>query len=162
MGCFIPAIAQTCRDEETVARNRRNARNAWQYNLRFAVRMKLTPAETAQINERLQQLEYEPRKLGEFSNALRKRANQPLSEICRTFAVDQIGDVGRTTCTKPVRGVHDLLAWLDEGGRVLFTSIDVATGKKSQLFRVDAIFRHPGTLRACRPFIAGYHISARD
>ena len=88
MGCFIPAIAQTCRDEETVARNRRNARNAWQYNLRFAVRMKLTPAETAQINEKLQQLEYEPRKLGEFSKALRKRANRHAARVPETQTLD--------------------------------------------------------------------------
>jgi pimeloyl-ACP methyl ester carboxylesterase len=34
---------------------------------------------------------------------------QALSEAYRTFAVDQIGDVGRSTCTKPVRCVKDLL-----------------------------------------------------
>src|SRR6516164_6462452 len=37
-----------------------------------------------------------------------------LSEACRTFAVDQIGDSGRTICTKPVRHLNDLLFWLDE------------------------------------------------
>ncbi len=37
-----------------------------------------------------------------------------LSKDCRTYAVDQIGDVGRTTCVKPVRRIVDLLAWLDE------------------------------------------------
>ncbi len=39
---------------------------------------------------------------------------QALSEVCRTFAVDQVGDVGRSTCTKPVRRLSDLLVWLDE------------------------------------------------
>lgn len=37
-----------------------------------------------------------------------------LSEACRTFAVDQVGDVGRSTCTQPLRRLNDLLAWLDE------------------------------------------------
>ena len=39
---------------------------------------------------------------------------QALSAACRTFAVDQLGDVGRTTCIKRVRRVNDLLVWLDE------------------------------------------------
>jgi pimeloyl-ACP methyl ester carboxylesterase len=39
---------------------------------------------------------------------------QALSQTCRTFAVDQIGDVGRTTCIKRVRRLSDLLVWLDE------------------------------------------------
>ena len=39
---------------------------------------------------------------------------QALSESYRTIAVDQIGDVGRSTCTKPVRRTNDLLVWLDE------------------------------------------------
>jgi len=39
---------------------------------------------------------------------------QALSAACRTFAVDQIGDIGRTTCTKPVQRLNDLLVWLDE------------------------------------------------
>ncbi|HKS96298.1 MAG TPA: alpha/beta hydrolase, partial [Terriglobia bacterium] len=39
---------------------------------------------------------------------------QALSEGCRAFAVDQLGDVGRTTCTKRVEHVSDLLLWLDE------------------------------------------------
>jgi pimeloyl-ACP methyl ester carboxylesterase len=39
---------------------------------------------------------------------------QVLSQVCRTFAVDQIGDIGRTTCTKPIRHLNDLLVWLDE------------------------------------------------
>jgi len=37
-----------------------------------------------------------------------------LSEVCRTYAVDQVGDVGRTTCTRPIRRLNDLLVWLDE------------------------------------------------
>ncbi len=37
-----------------------------------------------------------------------------LSEVCRTYALDQIGDVGRTTCAKPVRQLNDQMAWLDE------------------------------------------------
>lgn len=47
-----------------------------------------------------------------------------LSDACRTYAVDMIGDVGRTTCTKPVRRVYDLLAWLDE----LFDALDLREG----------------------------------
>lgn len=39
---------------------------------------------------------------------------QALSQACRTFAVDQIGDIGRTTCAKPIRNLNDLLFWLDE------------------------------------------------
>jgi pimeloyl-ACP methyl ester carboxylesterase len=39
---------------------------------------------------------------------------QALSKAYRTFAIDQIGDVGRSTCTKPVRRLKDLLTWLDE------------------------------------------------
>ena len=37
-----------------------------------------------------------------------------LSAACRTFAVDQLGDIGRTTCIKQVRRLNDLLVWLDE------------------------------------------------
>lgn len=47
-----------------------------------------------------------------------------LSQDCRTYAVDMIGDVGRTTCTRPVRRVDDLLAWLDE----LFDALDLREG----------------------------------
>ncbi len=39
---------------------------------------------------------------------------QALSQACRTIAVDQIGDLGRTTCVKPVRRFTDLFAWLNE------------------------------------------------
>jgi pimeloyl-ACP methyl ester carboxylesterase len=31
-----------------------------------------------------------------------------------TFAVDQIGDFGRSVCTRPVQRLSDLLAWLNE------------------------------------------------
>lgn len=47
-----------------------------------------------------------------------------LSEACRTYAVDQIGDVGRSTCTRPVRHLNDLLAWLDE----LFDALELGNG----------------------------------
>jgi pimeloyl-ACP methyl ester carboxylesterase len=39
---------------------------------------------------------------------------QALSQTCRTFALDQIGDIGRTTCIKRVRCLNELRAWLDE------------------------------------------------
>jgi pimeloyl-ACP methyl ester carboxylesterase len=47
-----------------------------------------------------------------------------LSGAYRTFAVDQIGDVGRSTCIKPVRRVKDLLVWLDE----LFDALKLEDG----------------------------------
>jgi len=37
-----------------------------------------------------------------------------LSTACRTFAVDQIGDFGKTLCTRPIVSVYDYVAWLDE------------------------------------------------
>lgn len=37
-----------------------------------------------------------------------------LSNAYRTFAVDQIGDAGRSICTRPPRCTEDLAAWLDE------------------------------------------------
>jgi len=39
---------------------------------------------------------------------------QALSAQYRTFAVDQIGDFGRSTCTKPPRTMNDLVGWLNE------------------------------------------------
>jgi pimeloyl-ACP methyl ester carboxylesterase len=36
------------------------------------------------------------------------------SEAYRTFAIDPIGDAGRSVCTKAVRCLNDLVAWLDE------------------------------------------------
>src|SRR6516225_1730613 len=49
---------------------------------------------------------------------------QALTEACRTFAVDTVGDVGRTTCTKPIRRVNDLVVWLDE----LFNALKLGDG----------------------------------
>lgn len=37
-----------------------------------------------------------------------------LSQVCRTFAVDQVSEVGRSTCTRPVQTLDDLLNWLNE------------------------------------------------
>jgi len=37
-----------------------------------------------------------------------------LSNEHRAFAVDQIGEFGKSLCTKPVTSLSDLLAWLDE------------------------------------------------
>ncbi len=39
---------------------------------------------------------------------------QALSEEYRTIAVDQMGEMGRSTCTQPIRDLEDLLHWLDE------------------------------------------------
>lgn len=39
---------------------------------------------------------------------------QALSAEYHTFAVDQIGDFGRSICTQPLRRYNDLLAWLNE------------------------------------------------
>ncbi len=39
---------------------------------------------------------------------------QTLSEEYRTIAVDQLGEIGRSTCTQPVRDLDDLIHWLDE------------------------------------------------
>lgn len=49
---------------------------------------------------------------------------QALSESHRTYAVDQIGDIGRSTCTKPARSSQDLLVWLDE----LFDALKLGEG----------------------------------
>jgi pimeloyl-ACP methyl ester carboxylesterase len=37
-----------------------------------------------------------------------------LSAELRTFAVDQVGEFGRSCCAKPVRSLSDLPVWLDE------------------------------------------------
>lgn len=42
-----------------------------------------------------------------------------LSEAYQTFAVDRIGDVGRSICIKAVRCLDDLVIWLDELFRAL-------------------------------------------
>lgn len=49
---------------------------------------------------------------------------QALSAEYHTFAVDQIGDIGRSICTKPVRCLNDLLAWLNE----LFDALELGGG----------------------------------
>jgi pimeloyl-ACP methyl ester carboxylesterase len=37
-----------------------------------------------------------------------------LSTSCRTFAVDQIGEFGKSTCLNPIQSLSELLAWLDQ------------------------------------------------
>jgi pimeloyl-ACP methyl ester carboxylesterase len=39
---------------------------------------------------------------------------QALSREYRTVAVDQIGEFGKSVCTRPVQSLQDLIAWLDE------------------------------------------------
>jgi pimeloyl-ACP methyl ester carboxylesterase len=39
---------------------------------------------------------------------------QALSAVHRTVAVDQMGDIGRSLCVKPIRDANDTVAWLDE------------------------------------------------
>lgn len=47
-----------------------------------------------------------------------------LSEEFRTFAVDQMGEFGKSMCTTAVHSMADLLAWLDE----LFQGLDLVRG----------------------------------
>ncbi len=47
-----------------------------------------------------------------------------LSEEYRTIAVDQVGEFGRSVCTRPVQSLNDLLAWLDE----LFDGLHLRSG----------------------------------
>src|SRR3954454_4913633 len=49
---------------------------------------------------------------------------EALSTECRTFAVDQIWDFGKSICTQPVGSLSDLLAWLDE----LFDGLELRSG----------------------------------
>jgi pimeloyl-ACP methyl ester carboxylesterase len=49
---------------------------------------------------------------------------QALSAEYHTFAVDQIGDFGRSISTRPIRKYNDLLAWLDE----LLDGLDLSRG----------------------------------
>lgn len=42
----------------------------------------------------------------------------------RTIAVDQIGEFGRSVCTRPVQCMDDLIGWLDE----LFDGLDLRSG----------------------------------
>jgi pimeloyl-ACP methyl ester carboxylesterase len=44
---------------------------------------------------------------------------EALSREYRTIAVDQIGEFGKSVCTKPVQSLQDLIAWLDELIRAL-------------------------------------------
>jgi len=46
---------------------------------------------------------------------------EALSGPCRTYAIDRIGDVGRSICTRPIANAGDLVRWLDE----LFTALDL-------------------------------------
>jgi pimeloyl-ACP methyl ester carboxylesterase len=39
---------------------------------------------------------------------------EALSTECRTIAVDQIGEYGRSVCARPVQSMEDLMVWLDE------------------------------------------------
>lgn len=50
------------------------------------------------------------------------------SEAYQTFAIDRIGDVGRSVSTKPVGCLNDLLSWLDElfHGLQLGSAINIA------------------------------------
>jgi pimeloyl-ACP methyl ester carboxylesterase len=47
-----------------------------------------------------------------------------LSERFRTFAVDQIGEFGKSICTRPAHSMAELIDWLDE----LFTGLDLVRG----------------------------------
>ena len=47
-----------------------------------------------------------------------------LSAECRTFAVDQIGEIGKSICTRPIRSFEDLLIWMDE----LFDGLGLGVG----------------------------------
>ncbi|MBN9657629.1 MAG: alpha/beta hydrolase [Acidobacteria bacterium] len=46
---------------------------------------------------------------------------QALSQGLRTYAVDQVGELGRSTCRQPFQSLDDLLLWLDE----LVTGLDL-------------------------------------
>ena len=47
-----------------------------------------------------------------------------LSAVYRTVAVDQMGDIGWSLCTKPIRNVNDTVTWLDE----LFDALELGNG----------------------------------
>jgi pimeloyl-ACP methyl ester carboxylesterase len=49
---------------------------------------------------------------------------QALSAQFRTFAVDQIGEFGKSLCVKPIRSLDDVFAWLNE----LFDGLELARG----------------------------------
>ncbi|MGJ5813276.1 alpha/beta fold hydrolase [Paludibaculum fermentans] len=47
-----------------------------------------------------------------------------LSGEFRTYAVDQLGELGRSTCQQPFQNLGDQMAWLDE----LFTALELHNG----------------------------------
>lgn len=47
-----------------------------------------------------------------------------LSGAFRTIAVDQVGEIGRSTCTRPPQSLSDLLGWLNE----LFDALGLGDG----------------------------------
>ncbi|MGD0578023.1 MAG: alpha/beta fold hydrolase, partial [Bryobacteraceae bacterium] len=49
---------------------------------------------------------------------------QALSAEYRTFAVDQIGEIGRSVCTQPIQSLSDHLSWLNE----LFDALELGDG----------------------------------
>jgi len=62
---------------------------------------------------------------GAFTTSLMWAPNiRMLSDAFRTYAVDQIGDSGRSTCTRPVRSWEDLLGWMSD----LFRALELTHG----------------------------------
>ena len=49
---------------------------------------------------------------------------EALSGEYRTFAVDQIGEIGRSTCTQPIRSLDDHMDWINE----LFDALELRDG----------------------------------
>jgi pimeloyl-ACP methyl ester carboxylesterase len=49
---------------------------------------------------------------------------EAFSKVYRTYALDSIGDVGRSVCTRPIRDAAGLVSWLDE----LFGVLKLADG----------------------------------
>ncbi len=49
---------------------------------------------------------------------------ESLATAYRTFAVDQIGEFGKSICIKPIRSMNDLTAWLNE----LFDALGLLSG----------------------------------
>jgi pimeloyl-ACP methyl ester carboxylesterase len=46
------------------------------------------------------------------------------SNVCRTYALDTLGDLGRSVCIKRIRDVAGLVSWLDE----VFCGLELADG----------------------------------
>src|SRR5690242_18002661 len=62
---------------------------------------------------------------GAGATSLMWRPNiQALSAEYRTIAVDQIEEIGRSVCTKPIQSLDDLLRWLNE----LFDGLELTRG----------------------------------